>query len=139
MYRFNASTSMLRNSNTWKSQRTKVWIQTKVLVFQIDSEVEQAIDPNRNQMEQSKGLEVIKSKDMEVGLRKDQPWKRDPMNPINLSGSHKDLDQTPIRTEDKGQRGSSKLSNRKVNLGKSGEIRNGSGVRRRKINRIGIN
>ena len=30
--------------------RIKVWIQTKVLV-QIDSEVEQAIDPNRNQME----------------------------------------------------------------------------------------
>jgi len=43
-------------------------IQTKVLVFQSDSKVEQGIDPNRNQMEQSKGLEVIKSKDMEVGL-----------------------------------------------------------------------
>jgi len=115
--RFNAPTLDLRNSNSW-NQRTKVWIQTRGLVFQSDSEVEQAIDPNRNQMEQSKGLEVIKSKDMKVGLRKDQPWKRDPMDPVNLSGSHKDLDQTQIGTEDKGQRGSSKLSNIKGNLGK---------------------
>ena len=65
--------------------RIKEWIQTKVLVFQLDSEVEQ-VDPNRNQVEQSKGLEVIKSKDMEVGLSRSQPWKRNPMNPINLSG-----------------------------------------------------
>jgi len=55
---------------------TKVWIQTKVL-FQ--TKVEQGVDPNWNQMEQSEGLEVIKSKDMEVGLRKDQPWKRGPV------------------------------------------------------------
>jgi len=95
-------------------------------------------------MEESKGLEVIKSKDMKVGLRKDQPWKRDPMNPIDLSGSHKDLDQTQIGTEDEGQRSSSKLSNVKGNLGKSGEIRreiriDSSGIRRREIKQIGIN
>jgi len=94
-------------------------------------------------MEQSEGLEVIKSKDMEVGLRKDQPWKRDPMNPIDLSGSHKDLNQIQIGI-DKGQRGSSKLSNVKGNLGKSGEIRreiqiDSSGIPRREINWIGIN
>jgi len=74
---YRGRTLELRNSNSW-NQRTKVWIQTKVLV-QIDSEVEQAIDPNRNQMEESKGLEGIKSKDMVVGLRKDQPWKGDPV------------------------------------------------------------
>jgi len=33
-------------------------------------------------MEQSKGLEVIETKDMEVGLRYDQPWKRDPVKPV---------------------------------------------------------
>jgi len=69
----------LRNKNSW-NQRTKVWIQTKVL-FQIDSEVEQ-VDPNRNQMEQSKGLEVIKSRDMEVGLSRGQPWKGNPIKPV---------------------------------------------------------
>ena len=71
-------------------------------------------------MEEGNGLEVVATKDVEVGLSRGQPWKRNPMNPINLSGSHKDLDQTPIWTEDKGQRGSSKLSNVKVNLGKRG-------------------
>jgi len=81
---YRGRTLELRNSNTWKNQRTKVWIQTKVLDFQIDNEVEQVIDPNRNQMEQNKGLEVIKSRDMEVGLSRGQPWKRNPMNPINL-------------------------------------------------------
>ena len=116
------------------------WIQTKAL-FQVDSEVEQVVDPNRNQMEESKGLEVIKSKDMEVGLRKDQPWKRDPVNPIDLSGCHKDLDQTQIGTEDEGQRSSSKLSNVKVNLGKRGSRIgiDSSSIRRREINWIRIN
>jgi len=86
-------------------------------------------------MEESKGLEVIKAKDMEVGLRKDQPWKRDPMDPIDLSGSHKDLDQTQIGTEDKGQRGSSKLSNIKGNLGKRrSRIGSNNGIQRREIN-----
>jgi len=105
--------------------------------------VEQVIDPNQNQMEEGKGLEVIKSRDMKVGLSRGQPWKRNPMNPINLSGSHKDLDQTPIGTEDKGQRGSSKLSNVKVNLGKRGSRigidNDSSNIRRREINWIGIN
>jgi len=98
--------------------------------------VEQAIDPNRNQMEESKGLEIVAAKDVEVGLSRGQPWKRNPMNPIHLSGSHKDLDQAQIGAEDKGQRGSSKLSNIKGNLGKFG-IDNG--IRRREINWIGIN
>jgi len=66
--------------------RTKVWIQTKVLVFQIDNEVEQEIDPNRNQMEEGNGLEIVATKDVEVGLSRGQPWKRNPVNPINLSG-----------------------------------------------------
>jgi len=116
------------------------WIQTKVL-FQIDSEVEQVIDPNRNQMEQSEGLEVVAAKEVEVGLSGSQPWKRDPMNPINLSGSHKDLNQTQIGTEDEGQRSSSKLSNVKGNLGKRGvQIQIGSKIDsriwRREINWI---
>jgi len=83
-------------------------------------------------MEESKGLEIIAAKDVEVGLSGSQPWKRDPMNPIDLSGRHKDLDQTQIGTEDEGQSGGSKLSNVKVDLGKRGETRIG-------IGRIGSN
>jgi len=84
-------------------------------------------------MEESKGLEIIETKDMEVGLRKDQPWKRDPMNPINLSGRHKDLDQSQIGTEDEGQSGGSKLSDIKVDLGKIREIQIGIGRSRSEI------
>jgi len=63
-----------------KNQSSSHLNPTKVL-FQIDSEVEQ-VDPNRNQMEQSKGLEVIKSRDMEVGLSRSQPWKWNPIKPV---------------------------------------------------------
>jgi len=135
----------LRNSNSW-NQRTKVVhtrIQTKVL-FQIDSEVEQ-VDPNRNQMEEGKGLEVIKAKDMKVGLSKDQSWERDPMDPIDLSWFHKDMEQFQSGLGiDKEQSSSAELANIKGDLGKRREIQigidrsgsetNSSSIRRREIN-----
>jgi len=88
-------------------------------------------------VEQSKGLEVIKSKDMEVRFRKDQPWKRDPICPIDLSWRHKDLDRTQVGTEDKGQSGGSKLTNIKDSFNRIGS--QSKGIRRREINRSSRN
>jgi len=41
--------------------------------------MEQGVDPNWNQVGQSKDLEVIESRDMEVGLSRGQPWKGNPV------------------------------------------------------------
>jgi len=72
-------------------------------------------------MEQSKDLEIVAATDVEVGLSRSQPWKRDPMNPIDLSWFHKDVEQFQSGLGiDEGQSGSSKLSNIKVALVKEG-------------------
>jgi len=55
-----------------QSSTSRVLFQTKVV---------QTIDPNWNQMEQSKCLRVVESKDMVVGLSRGQPWKGDPVKP----------------------------------------------------------
>jgi len=58
-------------------------------------------------MEQSKGLEEIKTEDMEVRLWKDQPWKRDPVKPVKLSWFNPDVNQS-VSGVDTGQSSSSK-------------------------------
>ena len=70
-------------------------------------------------MEQSKGLEVVATKDVVVGLSRGQPWKWDPVQPINLNWVHKDMEQFRAGLGvDEGQSSSTKLANIKGNLGK---------------------
>jgi len=131
----NASTSMLRNSN--RSTPHLEPIQAKVLVFQVDNEVDQEIDPNRNQMEEGNGLEIVATKDVEVRLSRGQPWKWNPMKPIDLIWIHKDMEQFRAGLGvNEGQSSSSKLANIKRNLGKR-RSRIGikiDSIRRREIN-----
>jgi len=109
-----------------QSSTSRVLFQTKV---------EQTIDANWNQMEQSKGLRVVESKDMVVGLSRGQPWKGDPIKPVKAVKGWFHQDCLPVRMgiRNKDQSGCSKLSEFKYFNGFKGRGKFES------INRIGIN
>jgi len=64
-------------------------------------------------MEQSKGLEVVETKDVEVGSSGSQPWKGGPLEPIVKGWFHKDGMQ--IQIGNKYQSGCTKLLEGKSN------------------------